>query len=111
MALIENEIGDIIDNDTINAIAQKVDFLTESTATIKTDLDAFDRKLDRAQAEAAQLESLGKLVLVDLTERERLETTTAQMILKIIGEQIDTVPARQMKDHYRPGDGAFIPRT
>ena len=61
--------------------------------------------------QAKRLESLGKLVLSDLTERERLETTTAQMILKVIGQRIDTVPARQMKNHYRPGDGNFIPRS
>jgi len=110
LTYIESEIGDIIENNTIAAIANKVDFLAESMGTIQTDLDEFDRKLNRAHAKSEQLESLGKLVLVDLSERERLETTTAQMILKIIGEQIDTVPARQMKDHYRPGDGNFIPR-
>lgn len=108
---IEEDIRDIIENDTIQKISDKVDFLSESIVTIRHDLDAFDRKLDKASAEARQLEELGRLVVSDLSDRKRLETTTAQMILKIIGEQIDTLPARQMKNHYRPGDGNFIPRS
>ena len=48
---IEEDIRDIIENDTIQKISDKVDFLSESIVTIRHDLDAFDRKLNKASAE------------------------------------------------------------
>ena len=51
LQMIEDEISAIIENDTIQKISDKVDFLSESIVTIRQDLDAFDRKLNDASAE------------------------------------------------------------
>ena len=51
LATIESEIAEIIENDTIKKIDEKVEFLSESISTIKNELVDFDKKLNHATAE------------------------------------------------------------
>jgi len=106
---IDDQINEIKESKKVEAIEEKVDFLEKTIQSAQSDLNQFNQEYDSKMRESTKLEALARLIISDLEDQGGLESATAQMILKTVGNDISTDRAKSMKSHYNTGDAQFVP--
>jgi len=106
---IDEQINEIKESRQVEGIEEKVDFLEMTIQNAESELKQFKEECDSKMRESTKLEALAKLIISDLEDQGGLESATAQMILKTVGDDISTDRAKSMRSHYAMGDAQFVP--
>lgn len=106
---IDDQIADIKESKQVEGLEEKINFLESTIQAAQSDVEHFNKECDSKMKESTKLAALARLIISDLEDQGGLESATAQMIIKTVGNDITTERAKSMKSHYMMGDAQFVP--
>jgi len=106
---IDDQISEIKESKQVQALEEKINFLESTIQAAQSDVEHFNKECASKMQESTKLAALARLIISDLEDQGGLESATAQMIIKTVGNDITTERAKSMKSHYTMGDAQFVP--